>query len=289
MIILGMLFFGCGLIASVVIPFIEPRLIGIWWIWLPVILGYGILAKMCLDAWRQRNNYVKVNEHSISLHSPENQIEKIQWSEISEIRTKNLHLFFGAFLILFICLAAYCLNRGTFIPGVFFVGGSFFILYAFIIEFIGVRIVDDNLTVIIVYPFWKKKISFSRIKELSLELSRAGNSKMSPFVILSDAYPDGSVLQHFTAIGQIVTGDIYQVEMTSDFKPYRLDVGFMKCHETPIKPLIHSLSFIKNKTRWGSAFRFGHLKIPEPDFRIIADAMGAKEVLKKIYSDHAFR
>ena len=100
-------------------------------------------------------------------------------------RTKNLHLFFGAFLILFICLAAYCLNRGTFIPGVIFVGGSFFILYAFIIEFIGVRIVDDNLTVIIVYPFWKKKISFSRIKELSLELSRAGNSKMSPFVILN--------------------------------------------------------------------------------------------------------
>ena len=130
-------------------------------------------------------------------------------------------------------------------------------------------------------------IQLNHGKKAPLQRLHAGDS----IIIYSprDAYPDGSVLQHFTAIGQIVTGDIYQVEMTSDFKPYRLDVGFMKCHETPIKPLIHSLSFIKNKTRWGSAFRFGHLKIPEPDFRIIADAMGAKEVLKKIYSDHAFR
>jgi hypothetical protein len=96
-----------------------------------------------------------------------------------------------------------------------------------------------------------------------------------------ESYPDGSVLQHFTAIGRIMTGDIYQVEMAPDFKPYRLDVGFMKCHETPIKPLIHSLSFIKNKTRWGAAFRFGHLKIPAEDFKIIAEAMGAKEAFKE--------
>ena len=96
-----------------------------------------------------------------------------------------------------------------------------------------------------------------------------------------DAYPDGNVLQHFTAIGRIITGDVYQVEMAPDFKPYRLDVGFMKCHETSIKPLIPSLSFIKNKTRWGASFRFGHLKIPEQDFKIIADAMGAKEALKE--------
>lgn len=96
-----------------------------------------------------------------------------------------------------------------------------------------------------------------------------------------DAYPDGSILQSFTAIGRIMTGDIYQVEMAPDFKPYRLDVGFIKCHETPIKPLIHSLSFINNKTKWGAAFRFGYLNIPAQDFKIIADAMGAKEAFKE--------
>ena len=96
-----------------------------------------------------------------------------------------------------------------------------------------------------------------------------------------DTYPDGNVLQHFIAIGRIMNGDIYQVEMTPDFKPYRLDVKFMKCDETPIKPLIPSLSFIKNKTKWGATFRFGHLKIPAQDFKIIADAMGAKDALKE--------
>jgi predicted RNA-binding protein len=96
-----------------------------------------------------------------------------------------------------------------------------------------------------------------------------------------EAYPDGDVLQHFTAIGTVITGDIYQVEMTPDFKPYRVDVRFVKCHESPIKPLIHKLSFIKNKTKWGATFRFGHLKIPVEDFKIIAGAMSAREVIKE--------
>ena len=91
-----------------------------------------------------------------------------------------------------------------------------------------------------------------------------------------ESYPDGSLLQHFTAIGRIMTGNIYQVEMTPDFKPYRLDVEFMNCHTTPIKPLIHYLSFSKN-----TAFRFGHLKIPAEDFKIIAEAMGSKEALEE--------
>ena len=93
-----------------------------------------------------------------------------------------------------------------------------------------------------------------------------------------ETYPDGGVLQHFTAVGRIMSGDIYQVEMATDFKPYRLDVEFLRCHATPIKPLIQNLSFIRNKTKWGAAFRFGHLKIPAEDFKIIAKAMGAEEV-----------
>lgn len=96
-----------------------------------------------------------------------------------------------------------------------------------------------------------------------------------------EAYPDGKVLQHFTAIGRIISEYIYQVEMAPNFKPYRLNVEFLKCHATPIKPLIHNLSFIKNKTRWGAAFRFGHLKIPAEDFKIIAVAMGATNALKE--------
>lgn len=88
-------------------------------------------------------------------------------------------------------------------------------------------------------------------------------------------YPDGEVLQCFTAIGVVVSGEIYQVEMTPDFKPYRVDVRFFECREAPIKPLVESLSFIKSKSHWGAAFRFGYLKIPAEDFALIAQAMGA--------------
>jgi hypothetical protein len=87
-------------------------------------------------------------------------------------------------------------------------------------------------------------------------------------------YPDGEVLQAFTAIGVVRSGEIYQVEMSSDFKPFRVDVRFHKCREALIRPLVGELSFIKNKTHWGAALRFGQLKIPADDFKIIAEAMG---------------
>ena len=88
-----------------------------------------------------------------------------------------------------------------------------------------------------------------------------------------ETYPDGPVLQAFTAIGTIKSGKIYQVEMSPEFKPYRVDVEFAGCRDAAIKPLIERLSFIRSKTHWGGAFRFGYIKVPEADFALIADAM----------------
>ena len=112
-------------------------------------------------------------------------------------------------------------------------------------------------------------------KRAPLQKFRAGDGLVmySP----RTAYPDGEPLQAFTAIGTITTGEVYQVEMAPDFKPYRIDVRFQRCEETPIKPLIDALSFIKSKTHWGAAFRFGLLKIAESDFETIADAVGCPE------------
>jgi len=86
-------------------------------------------------------------------------------------------------------------------------------------------------------------------------------------------HPDGEPLQAFTALGAVVSGEVYQAEMSPDFKPYRVDVTFQSCIEAPIRPLISRLSFIKDKAHWGAAFRYGYLKIPEADFRRIAEAM----------------
>jgi len=94
-------------------------------------------------------------------------------------------------------------------------------------------------------------------------------------------YPDGEPLQSFTAIGVVSTGDIYQVEMGPDFKPYRVNVEFLKCEEAPIKPLIEKLSFIKSKTHWGAAFRFGQLQVPAADFLLIAAAMGCESAFAR--------
>jgi hypothetical protein len=89
------------------------------------------------------------------------------------------------------------------------------------------------------------------------------------------SHPDGPPLQAFTAIGVVRSGQVYQVEMTPDFHPHRVDVDFLAACDAPIRPLISALAFIRDKARWGAAFRFGYVKVPSPDFRVIAAAMNA--------------
>ena len=109
-------------------------------------------------------------------------------------------------------------------------------------------------------------------KKAPLQKLKAGDG----FVYYSPktSYPDGEPLQMFTAIAIVKAGEVYQGDMGADFHPFRLDVNYLPARETPIRPLIDKLSFIKDKTHWGAAFRFGNLKVPAQDFKIIAQAMG---------------
>ena len=90
-------------------------------------------------------------------------------------------------------------------------------------------------------------------------------------------YPDGEPLQAFTAIGFVRMGDVYQADMGGGFLPFRVDVDWLAGDEASIKPLIAQLSFIRDPAHWGAAFRFGHLEVPEADFRLIAAAMNADQ------------
>jgi hypothetical protein len=83
-------------------------------------------------------------------------------------------------------------------------------------------------------------------------------------------------LQAFTAIGRVREGGVYPFAMSETFVPFRRDVEYMPCTAAPIRPLLPELSFIRDKARWGGAFRFGHLQVPEDDFRAIAAAMGVE-------------
>jgi hypothetical protein len=105
-----------------------------------------------------------------------------------------------------------------------------------------------------------------------LERLRAGDG----FAIYSPrvTHPGGEPLQAFTAIGRVRSGAVYQIHDGGDLHPFRIDVDYLPAAPAPIRPLIESLSFLRSKTHWGAAFRFGFLRIPANDFARIAVAMG---------------
>ena len=105
-----------------------------------------------------------------------------------------------------------------------------------------------------------------------LERMRAGDG----FAYYSPraSYPDGAPLQAFTAIGRVRSGAVYQAEGDGGFRLFRLDVDFLAAAPAPVKPLVPTLSFIRSKTHWGGAFRYGIVRIPATDFALIAAAMG---------------
>ena len=94
----------------------------------------------------------------------------------------------------------------------------------------------------------------------------------SPSTVLGEK--DG--LQSFTAIGSVRQGDVYEGVMGGGFTPARRDVDWCDAEEAPIKPLLGRLDFTAGKPNWGYQLRFGLFEISEDDFRLIAEAMGAK-------------
>ncbi len=113
----------------------------------------------------------------------------------------------------------------------------------------------------------------------STRLSRLQAGDRIVFYSPRTDYPDGDPLQQFTACGVVTGADVYQVEMTSDFHPWRRAVAFVQCSPTPIKPLLGHLTFIPDERNWGFTFRRGLFQIPAPDFDRIASAMDARLTL----------
>lgn len=88
-----------------------------------------------------------------------------------------------------------------------------------------------------------------------------------------EKFGEPALCQQFTAIGEVTGSEVYPFEMLPGFVPYRRDIRFLDAADVSIRPLIDKLSFIKDKTHWGYAFRFGHLEIPRADFELIASEM----------------
>ena len=88
-----------------------------------------------------------------------------------------------------------------------------------------------------------------------------------------ERFEETTPCQKFTAIGKVRGEQIYSFEMFKGFNPFRRDINFLESNDVPIRPILEQLSFIKDKSRWGYAFRFGHFEIPKSDFEVISKTM----------------
>jgi hypothetical protein len=89
----------------------------------------------------------------------------------------------------------------------------------------------------------------------------------------------GEPLQAFTAVGHVIGDEAYRFDIGGGFVLFRRDVAYLPAKaEAPVRPLIDRLSFVRNKGRWGQAFRSGHFEIRREDFELIAEAVGLDPV-----------
>jgi hypothetical protein len=87
----------------------------------------------------------------------------------------------------------------------------------------------------------------------------------------------GEAVRQFAAWATITGDKPYQVNVSDDFRPWRLAARFHPCTRVDAKTLVGQLSFITDPTHWGLPFRRGLFTIPQGDFRTIAAHMGASE------------
>ncbi len=115
------------------------------------------------------------------------------------------------------------------------------------------------------------------MRGVSLGIAQAGHGKRSGIARMHPGdmvvyyspkvrYGGDQVLHAFTAIGEITGEEVFQVEETPDFKPFRRKVHYITTGEVGIIPLIQDLTFIRNKRLWGFPFRSGLFEIGKEDF-----------------------
>lgn len=104
-------------------------------------------------------------------------------------------------------------------------------------------------------------------------LKRMKNGDGFIFYSSKFTFEKGEPYQKFTAIGHVCDDEIYRVEMTPGFFPYRRNAIFYPNRDIEIRPLIEHLNFIQNKEKWGYNFRYGFFEIPQADYKMLADKM----------------
>ncbi len=88
-------------------------------------------------------------------------------------------------------------------------------------------------------------------------------------------FPQGDMLQAFSAIGRVGDGNPRQHDMGGGFLPWRRSVRWEAgAQPAPIRPLLERLELTRGEAAWGMAFRFGLRRLSAADFARVAEAMG---------------
>ena len=115
-------------------------------------------------------------------------------------------------------------------------------------------------------------VAFSHGREAAVRRLAAGD-RVIYYAPRSDF--DGDPVQAFVALAE-VTGDAAHERPFGDHGlGWVRDARFEPVTEAPVRPLLDRLSFVRDKSRWGMAFRQGKFAIGAADYRLIAEAMEA--------------
>ncbi len=104
-------------------------------------------------------------------------------------------------------------------------------------------------------------------KERPLQRMSAGDKVL--FYAAKAVYGQNELCQRFVALAILADDNIFQYEVSANFKPYRRKAAYKNVKEAEIRPLIDSLEFVKNKEKWGYIFRTGFFEINKHDFDLI--------------------
>jgi hypothetical protein len=87
----------------------------------------------------------------------------------------------------------------------------------------------------------------------------------------------GKTLRTFTAIGQVLPGEPYSIDLGNNNIVYRRKARYVpNSSDAPLEPLMKELSFLKNspsRKPWGFAFRKGLIEVLKSDFFKLCEAM----------------
>jgi hypothetical protein len=79
--------------------------------------------------------------------------------------------------------------------------------------------------------------------------------------------------RRFTAIGRVAKGRISMVGGSEGLAGPHRPCRYFRCYPVPAAPLVESLSFVRNKKRWGPWLSRGLVEVHREDFAVIAHAM----------------